>query len=261
MGEKFYFHIVQALQHYSDATSELSVSPNTVYRIGNNDEVKHLSVLCSVGVLSNAVLNTYNKIEPLYPGLILEDDEIGSSSPDGIFQYIDKEKYDILACYAPPDSIGSLTKKLTDYIFIHVIFDELVMVMSKANPLSKRRIISSQELKDLNLIYFKNFSLPKNAFGIDARYQFQTNSHAKALEQIKHSDSYCVLLFKGFCDLNPDEFGKNGALKMVRLDKKVIGAYFIALNQKCMNDPCAVEFVKLLSENFKGTSDIDYDLE
>lgn len=254
-GEQFYLHIIEVLRHYEEAVASISSHGNIRLSNSIQDQTKKISVLCTIGALSYAVMSTYNKMLKQYNNLILEDEEINATDIDGILEHINSGKYDILACYVPQETISKLTKMIPEYILIHVIFDEMVLVVSKDNPLSRRGMISSLEISNLNLINFKNFKLAKNAFGSNTRYQLQTNSQVKALEQIKRSDSACALFFKGFCDINQEDFSKDGALKMIRLDKKVFGTYLIALHKDNLNNPCAMDFIKMLEELFKGTAE------
>lgn len=254
-GESFYIHVLDVLKRYDEAMRSVGNIENDELLGSVSLKNMQLSVLNTVGALGFAVIKVYNEIVVKYPGLSFLDEEISLSDPKKILDYIHNEKYDIIACYVPQESIAYMAKELSDYVLIHVIFDEMVLAVSKSNPLCNRGVVSNSELKNLNIILFKDFALPLESFELDLEYHLLTNSHANALEQMKASDSYCVLLFKSFCDMNSEDFGPTGKLRMLKLDKKILGTYIIALHRDRMDDECALDFVKTLESNFKGAND------
>lgn len=246
-GEAFYIQIVQVLQHYQEALLAIDKDSKQF----NREEIRgidRLSVICSVGALSCAVMNTYNDMLKKYHGLILETEEVYCLSPQKLIDQIMEEQYDIIACYIPQEGVNYFQKQLKNYILVHIIFDELVLVVSKNNPLSRRSIVSLNELQDKPFVCFMEDPLTNSFMEGNINYQFYTNSHSKALEQIKMSTDYCGLFFKSYYLVNNKDFSDDGELRMLNLNTKISGTYIIALNFTRFGDKYVSEFVSKLGE-------------
>ena len=250
-GERYYLKVIEVLKSYDDATLSLHDSIIADSPLDQDVEYESVSVLCTVGALSLAVMNTYNDMLAQYSKLILENDEILLSSIEDMLERIRVGRYDIIACYVSQESIPYLTDELSDYIFMHVILDEMILVVSQKNPLSQRRKVSIDEVKQLNLIYYRDFScLPVDLIELNSHYQLRTNSHSRLIEQILKSESYCAFLFKSFCEMNKNLFDEHGGLAMLELDKKRFGTNLIAIHKECSKDKAVLQFVKLLADKF-----------
>lgn len=243
-GNQFFVHINKVLKYYDEATK--AVSANKCFKTEGEKKTEKLSVLCTVGALSCAVMDAYNELLKLADHILLMDDEINFSCPEKILECIQDGGQDIIVCYVPQNSITFLANKLTEYLFVQTVYDELVLVVSRKHSLRNRSQITTKELNHLNVIGFKDFALPLTAFGVDIKYRILTNSHSKALEQVAQSDSYCTMLFKSYCIINGEKFGCDGNLKMIRLDQKAFGAYLIAVNKERISVWYVVHFIDIL---------------
>ena len=250
-GENFYLHIIEVLKHYKEAID--SVNLDETKRDGQDEPEtsRKLSVICTSGVLSYSVMNAYNKMKNEHKKIVLDNEEINFSEPQRVIAYINEKERDIIACFVPQEDIDSFTKALPYYSLLHVIFDEMVLVVSKSNPLGHRAMITLDEIQKQNLIAFKDFTLADSILEKNVQYQILTNSHAEALKQIKISDSYCTLLFKRFCDMNKEDFDQKGVLRMIRLDHRMYGTYLILVKKDKINDECIREFLSKMEEDFR----------
>lgn len=253
VGERFYLHIIEVLAHYDDAIAELHEKSKIVKNNKEMELLQKISVLCTSGALSYAVMDAYNKIQHEYGNLLLDNDEINFSNTKQVIEYIEGKDYDIIACFVEQKNIDDFLKALSAYTMLHVIFDELVLVVSCQNPISGRRTISLSEICNLNLISFKGFCLSNNLLGNEIQYYITTNSHAKALEQIKNSDSYGALLFRKFCEMKYNEFSENGSLRMLNLDKKIMGTYLLLVKTCHLNNQVVMHFISKMEETFSKT--------
>ncbi len=253
-GERFYLHIIEVLTRYDDAIAAL-YEKKLIKNNGEIEPLQKVSVLCTSGALSYAVMNAYNKIQNEYGNLLLDNDEINFSNIQQVSEYAEGKDYDIIACFVEQEHIDDFLKALPAYTLLHIIFDELVLVVSNQNPICSRRTISLSEICNLNLISFKGFCLSNNLLGDDIQYHIMTNSHAKALEQIKNSDLYGALLFKKFCEMNRDEFSENGKLRMISLDKKIMGTYLLLVKTCHLKNKVVMHFISKMEENFSKTVD------
>lgn len=253
-GERFYLHIIEVLQHYNDAMLAIGAETDNGSKHLDNEQKEIMKVLCTSGVMSYAVMDSYNKVQHEDFGLILEEDEINFSETKKIINYIQERDFDVIACLILQEGIDDIVSALADYLLVHVLFDELVLVVSSKNPLARRSMIPAEEVKRLNMVSFKGFSLANELIDFNAQCQIMTNSHAKALEQVRHSDSCCTLLFKSFCEINTIEFGKNGDFKMIRLDKKIYGTNLILVRKNCLENKKIMHFIKELEEDFFGSN-------
>lgn len=249
-GESFYTHILEVLQSYNDAVFSFGQSGGDEQRKFQSVERSKIRILCSSGALSYAVMDAYNKIRNEGYNLVLEEDEISFSDVQRVVDHVKNKQFDIIACLFQQDDIDYVPNILPDFLLMHVIYDELVLVVSKNNPLAKRRRIATVELSELNMINFIDFSLPNKMIDSNLQYQFLSNSHDKVLEQVKNSTSCCTLLFKSFCEFNPIEFGKNGDFRMIFLDKKIYGNYLLFVRKECLREEIVMHFMKILEENF-----------
>ena len=250
-GEIFYLRIVEVLRHYDDAMC--SIGKNIIGDAPDRSPVvaeKTIRVLCTSGGLSYAVMESFNKIQQGNGSLALEEEEIGYYDSTRLIRHVKEENFDIIACLVLQEEIDSIVRALSDYLLLHVIFDEVVLVVSTKNVLAKRSVISVSELEKLKMIAFKKTVQIEELIELDMKCKIMTNSHAKVLEQVRHSESYCTLLFKSFCMLNATEFSENGDFKMIRLDQKIYGTYVIMIRQECMVDMNVLHFVRVLEEEF-----------
>ena len=243
-GEKFYIHIVQALKYYNNAL----IAIDCVSDEGGDEDINRISVICSVGALSEAANKAYNEILRKYEGVFFNNEEINFSSPKYLIKNFLNEKYDVIACYVPQDSINIIQNRLKDYIIVHILFDELVLVVSRNNLISRRKLISIDDIDEKNLICFKDFTLMDSLLEKKKYHQIYTNSHSKALEQIRNSDVYCTFLFESYCRMNADMFSNHGDFRMVRLDRKIFGTYLIAMHVSRLGDKCVADFISILEQ-------------
>lgn len=251
IGEQYYLHIIEALHHYNDALSVLRKEDDRFKDNLNEFDSYKISILSSVGVLSYAAMETYNKLQEQNNNLKLEYDEIGYSDIQKILDNIRINSYDIIACCVPRESVDFLINQLCGYLIIHVIVDEYTVVASKDNPLSRRNVVTFEDLKHCKMIKFKDFTSEEIEDDIEYNYTMYTNSHSKALNQIANSRLYCGLFLKKFCELNQKEFSGDGRLRMIQLSEKIYGTYLIALNRKNINNNIMMQFIRTLDNILK----------
>lgn len=250
-GERFYWHIVEVLGHYNNAI--LSIKNNR--KTDQNNKLlaeKKIRILCTAGALSYAVMDAYNKIQIEKNNILLEEEEIGYYDSKKLVQYVNEKEFDVVVCLVLQKEIDFIVRSLPNYLMIHVIFDELVLVVSRKNVLANRSIILDSELRDLKMISFRKFVQTNDLIDLNINCRIMTNSHAKALEQVRHSESYCTLLFKSFCKINTIEFGENGDFKMIRLEKKLYGTYLIMVREECIIDSDIVQYAQILEKEFQN---------
>lgn len=250
VGERFYLRVIEVLQDYNQAMFAIGVEADNKEKILEDGKKVIINVLCSAGVMSYAVMESYKKMRQKCRDLILEENEINSFEVKGFIDYVQERKFDIIACSILQEKIEDVVNALPDYLLVRVILDEVVLIVSKKNPLANRSMISKEEIKNLNMISSKRYSLANELIDINMQCQIMTNSHEKAVDLVRNSDSSCALLSKGFCDINKNEFGKDGNLRMIRIDTKIYGTNIILIRKNCVDYREIMQFTKMLEEAF-----------
>lgn len=252
-GERFYLQVVEVLKLYDNAIMAINRKEFDSECEGsnkNNTRINQVKVMCTQGVLSYAVMEAYSCMEKLGIRFVLEEDEINFYDSLKIKEYIEGKSCDLLACIIKKDEVDEFIENMYEYIPMHVFLDEMVLVISKNNFMSKRSVISIEELKDLNFISFKDNVVYSNEIENIFSYQILTNSVSKALELIRDSDSYCTILGRSFTRLDRKKFGNMSNLRMIRLKEKLYCTFVILLNKKYVDDEIMLAFVKKISEVF-----------
>lgn len=254
-GERFYINIISVLKHYDDALLALSDTSE----IGKVDNVltdkEKIRVLCTQGVLSYAITEVYNSLKRKY-NFILDENEISLYTAEDIASYMENKKYDIVACIIQKDDINKLDELLSEYMIMHVLFDEMTLIVGEGNFLSRRAVVSTSEICNLELISFKNNLLYDSILGEEVSCQIQMDSVPKALALIRKSDSYGILMCRAFFYLANKSFQNDDSIKMIRLDRKILGTYVILLRKTCVNNKLMMEFVMKIVEIFYEVDNI-----
>lgn len=230
-GEKYFERVLEVLHSYDDAT--VAIRPCNQGIDSSMD--KSISIICTCGALSGAVMNAYNTLLNSGKNIILEINEVNYADIEKMINSIETYQYDIVACCVPQDYFQLFSNRLLNYDLKKIIFDEIVLVVSKKNTLSSRKIITLKELENIKLISFYGTDLISG--GIDnIHYSIITNSHSKALEQIENSDSYGMFMFKKYCEINSEDFSSTGKFSMIFLDWKIFAVYLLMINKKKKTD-------------------------
>lgn len=248
-GKQFYFNVLEILRIYNDTVFELNGEKTSEYRVVKNEKEIILRVLCSHGALSQAIVDIVTERQNNKQKLVLEENEINFSELDRIIDILKEREYDIFACVIRQKDVDELAKRLHDYSLIHVIFDELVLVISKNHPLSKRAVISAEEINNFNLISYTDRKLYEDIFGDNFVFQISTDSVDKALSLIKQSNNYCTLLSRTVVKLENTKDPLD-RLRMVQLEDKKFCVYAIFLHRKCINNKFMLDIVDRIIEPF-----------
>ena len=251
-GERFYLQVLNVIRCYEEAVLAITVDHSSFVDKNNNIQKKRVNVLCSSGAISYAVMKTYNQIRIENLPLILEEEEIAVSNPKKIIKSVEENEFDIIACYIEQENLETVVKTLGEYILLHVIFDKLVLIVSKDNPICHRHKVSVSELNKLQLVLLKGFPPPEGLTNEELNADFFTSSHSKALRQIEQFPSYGILLLNSFCAMNPDLFYDHGNLRKIELDIEVTGTYIILVRSDCLDSREVMHFVSALEENLRG---------
>lgn len=249
-GERFYLHINSVLEHY-----ELALEAINIIEKKEDDQkeynYKRIKALCSQGILSYIVMEVFRSLEHNYNNLILEDDEINFYSSDEVIEHIQKNNFDLVACIVKSDEVEKLTTNLSDeYVLMHVFFDEMVLIISRDNPIGSRSVISVNEINKYDLITFKDNLVYDDLFKPGFLYQILTNSVSKALDLVRRSKRLCTILCKSMIRLDREKFGSASRLKMVQIKEKSYSTYVILLNKECLDDDIMMEFINNISQFF-----------
>lgn len=250
-GEYFYLRIIDVLNDYEAALIALSghACSKTISSDISNLEHRKLRVLCTQGVLSYILYDSYTKLQDDDLKYILEEDEINFSDPDQIVSYINDRQYDLIVCYIQQEEIDAFVSKMKDYTLMHVIMDEMVLVAAKENPITRRSQINISEISNLDII-----QTAKNMDEIP--YKVMTNSFEKALELLQTSTSNCTMLCKHFFSRIDGLKKLNDNLEMVRIEPKKYLSYVVLLNRNCMSDNYMIELVKKIMDAFLDGSEM-----
>lgn len=247
-GERFYLQIIEVIQSYDEAVSALN-GESIIHVDTKNCNQKNFNVLCTQGVLSEAIISIYNIFQKKRVSITLEEEEINFSDSNEIVNYVKNKDYDFFACLVQQEDIDFLTKNLEKFMLVHVILDEIVLIVSNENPLSQRSVISTSELSGVKMITFYD-DFYKDLDALSDFSGLKTNSVTKALEIVRQSDTYCTLLSKSLVDMDHAKLGRNSNLKTVHLSEKIYGTYVIFLNKKNVNDRIMLEFVGNVAKSF-----------
>lgn len=245
-GERYYKHIIEVLHHYNSAMLDI-VQSEEISNFDVDDDVK-IKVMCTCGALSCAVMEAYNSLNQNGQKIILEINEVNTDDMSKSIETIKSGNYDIIAYCVSQENVNFFLKNLVNYELMHIVFDEVVLVVSKNNPLSVKKRISSKDLIDIDLISFLGSDWFSNMAGGRIKYTMLTNSHSKAIEQISRSDSYGMLMFKKYCELNSYDFSVYGNLSMITLDWSVFGVYILAVNKERVHNHVTKRYLEMIND-------------
>lgn len=246
-GERFYYRVIEILYQYDQALRE--IQGKVVDLSGNSSEKKHVSILCSQGLLSYAVANAYQSMQEKEPGLVL-DQKLGAYELGTIVDQLNNKDYDLITLVLLDPSLEMMAEKLSDYVILYVLYDEVVIVVNKDSSLGQLKTISFEDLKNYKMIAINNKAANLEILGPDFSYHILTNSIQAALGYVEYSSIYCTLMGRSALMNYEKLLHRDLNLRMIPLEKKKIASYVVLLHSKNLENKAMIDFARRIAENF-----------
>ena len=246
-GERFYYHVIEILHQYDQALREIQgkmVDPTSVL-----EGKMRVSVFCSQGLLSYAVVNAHQAMQKEARSLILEQ-EIGEYETGKMIDHICEKEYDLVTIVILDKDLETITERLSEYMVLYVLYDDIVVTVNENNPLAEQDYVSIEDLKRYNMVAINNREANVALLGPDFSYEIMTNSIQSALGYIEMSPEYYILLGKSALQNYQDMLHRELSLRVIPFEKKKIATYVVLLHAKNLENKVMIDFVQKIARIF-----------
>lgn len=160
------------------------------------------------------------------------------------------KKADIAVCLVHENDINYFIKSCQDFIPVYILQSEYMLMVSKNNPLAKRRVVSVEEICQQKFIAVKENIGYNEIFGDDIPCIMRIDSMNSTIDQVLYSDEYCTIVCKCLLKTLKE---KEGAFSFIPIEKKVYGTFIVMLRSELSDDMAIQDFVKMIGEVFFET--------
>lgn len=249
-GERFYVRIVRMLNDYDNAVIFAADKNSQALYLDDSQDVT-IKVLSSQGAASYAVLSAYKSLRHQYGDKIYLDlDTNAFIKEDELANFLDNNHYDIAVCFLREKKIQQFITLCESYIPMHLLQDELVLLVSKKHPLATCSTISGEKIQKYKLVSSSDTFWCSDLIDENIQVHLQLDSMNMILEQVVYSDEYYALACRSIFKLSQLFREKENDFVMIPFDKKTYITFAILIHRDSGNDRLIKDFIQKIVQNF-----------
>lgn len=248
-GEQFYLSVIKIVADYESAITKIQ---NNVEIIEDEDSPKEqikLKVFCNQGAMNYAILHAYQVMqkENKYDAF-LDLDVVNTIDIEDIVNKIENIDSDIIGLTVAEEDIKTVYEKCKGFIPMYTVQDEILLVCSANNPISKRVRISISEMSDLNLLVVKNCIFKDELRCSKTECRMSVDSLSTILRMVESSDNFCALVSENFVTINK-LMNKKTTLCKIPLEEKLYRVHIVLIRENVLQEVWVQDFVGKFMKN------------
>ena len=245
IGEAFYLQVLKVLEEY-EGLKRLTTACSAAKNESAPDE-QPLKILCNKGIISDAVFEAYAARQKQTHNFLVDINCVDEYGAQELAALANEAPYDVVACSMLEKDEERFITLCSSYVPLHVIYDEMVLIVSKKHPLATRSVIAKSELREVELLVYNEDFIDKSIVKKDARWRSSFNLSANANMLIEESDELGALYSKSFLKINK-QARERGLLTGVPLKEKDYVAFVVMIRHEA--SMVVRQFAKEIASSF-----------